>query len=84
MTNVADFLYVSYVGDFLYLNHFADFRDRREGVNEAVNDEVVAVFKGKTTKQLQLLEEQMRKKLAGGEGIDVGMYKPVILVTSVQ
>lgn len=51
-----------------------DFRDRREGVNEAVNEEVVSVFKGKTTKQLQLLEQQMKKKLEGGEGVDVGMY----------
>jgi hypothetical protein len=49
-----------------------DYRDRREGVNEAVNDEVVSVFKGKTTKQLQLLEDQMKKKLEGGEGVDVG------------
>ena len=52
----------------------ADFRDRREGINEAVNDEVVSVFKGKTTKQLQLLEDQMKKKLEGGEGVDVGRY----------
>lgn len=51
---------------------FVDFRDRREGINEAVNDEVVSIFKGKTTKQLQLLEDQMRKKLTGGEGVDVG------------
>jgi len=50
-----------------------DFRDRRAGINEAVSEEVVSVFKGKTTKQLQLLEEQMRRKLAGGEGVDVGI-----------
>lgn len=43
-------------------------------MNEAVNDEVVSVFKGKTTKQLLLLEEQMKKKLEGGEGVDVGKY----------
>ncbi|KAL4237947.1 hypothetical protein ACF0H5_002657 [Mactra antiquata] len=55
-----------------------DFRDRREGINEAVNDEVVSVFKGKTTKQLQLLEQQMKKKLEGGEGVDVGYWESLL------
>ncbi|XP_053404285.1 splicing factor Cactin-like [Mercenaria mercenaria] len=60
------------------LGSTSDFRDRREGVNEAVNDEVVSVFKGKTTKQLQLLEEQMKKKLEGGEGVDVGYWESLL------
>ena len=38
-----------------------------------MTDEVTSVFKGKTTSQLMLLEEQIKKKLAGGEGVDVGM-----------
>ncbi|KAH3703344.1 cactin-like [Dreissena polymorpha] len=60
------------------LENTRDYRDLREGVNAAVTDEVVAVFKGKTTKQLLLLEEQMRKKLAGGEGVDVGYWESLL------
>lgn len=60
------------------MENSVDFRDRREGINEAVNEEVVSVFKGKTTKQLQLLEEQMKKKLEGGEGVDVGYWESLL------
>ena len=50
-----------------------DFQDRRERINESVSNEVQSIFKGKTTNQLLLLEEQIRQKLQGGEGVDVGM-----------
>ena len=50
----------------------AEFVGRREGINPAVNAEVGDIFKGKTTNQLRLLEQQIRDKLSGGEGIDVG------------
>ena len=52
----------------------SEFADRREGINPAVNAEVGGIFKGKTTNQLRLLEEQIRNKLTGGEGVDVGMF----------
>ena len=61
---------------FHYL--YSDFRDRREGINESVNDEVTNIFKGKTTSQLLILEEQIKKKLAGGEGIDVGYWESLV------
>ena len=37
-----------------------------------MNAEVGDIFKGKTTNQLRLLEQQIRDKLSGGEGVDVG------------
>lgn len=55
-----------------------EFRDRREGVNESVSHEVASIFKGKTTSQLLLLEEQMKKKLKGGEGVDVGYWESLL------
>ena len=56
----------------------ADFiGDRRSGINTSVADDVNTVFKGKTLAQLGLLGEQIRKKLKGGEGIDVGMYNVI-------
>lgn len=51
-----------------------DFQDRRERINESVSYEVQSIFKGKTTNQLLLLEEQIKKKLQGGEGVDVGQW----------
>lgn len=49
-----------------------EFADRREGINPAVTSEVADLFKGKTTNQLRLLEDQIKTKLSGGDGIDVG------------
>lgn len=51
-----------------------DFQDRRERINELVSYEVQFIFKGKTINQLLLLEEQIKKKLQGGEGVDVGQW----------
>ncbi|KAK7115328.1 splicing factor Cactin-like [Littorina saxatilis] len=55
-----------------------EFADRREGINPAVNAEVGDIFKGKTTNQLRLLEKQIRDKLSGGEGIDVGYWETLL------
>ncbi|XP_064609618.1 splicing factor Cactin-like [Liolophura sinensis] len=52
--------------------------DRREGINQAVTSEVSNVFKGKTTNQLLLLEEQIHKKLRGGEGVDIGYWESLL------
>ncbi|XP_052785051.1 splicing factor Cactin-like [Mya arenaria] len=60
------------------LENARDFSNRRQGINEAVNEEVVSVFKGKSTKQLLLLEDQMKKKLQGGEGVDVGYWESLL------
>lgn len=51
-----------------------DFQDRRERINESVSYEVQFIFKGKMINQLLLLEEQIKKKLQGGEGVDVGQW----------
>lgn len=51
-----------------------DFQDRRERINELVSYEVQFIFKGKMINQLLLLEEQIKKKLQGGEGVDVGQW----------
>ena len=61
----------------------ADFiGERRTGINQSVTDDVAGVFKGKTMSQLSMLHEQIKKKLKGGEGVDVGAlktaWKPVI------
>nr|XP_022328674.1 cactin-like [Crassostrea virginica] len=55
-----------------------DFQDRRERINESVSNEVQSIFKGKTTNQLLLLEEQIRQKLQGGEGVDVGYWESLL------
>ncbi|XP_067665773.1 splicing factor Cactin-like [Haliotis asinina] len=54
------------------------FGDRREGINTAVTSEVSNIFKGKTTNQLKLLEHQIRGKLTGGEGIDIGYWESLL------
>ncbi|OWF46150.1 cactin-like [Mizuhopecten yessoensis] len=55
-----------------------EFHDRREGINESVNVEVATIFKGKTTNQLVALEVQMKNKLKGGEGVDVGYWESLL------
>ncbi|RUS88800.1 hypothetical protein EGW08_003430 [Elysia chlorotica] len=52
--------------------------DRRDGINHAVTSEIGDVFKGKTTNQLKLLEKQIKDKLSGGEGIDVGYWESLL------
>jgi ribosomal protein S19 len=53
-------------------------RDRRQGINNSVVNDVASVFKGKTHSQLELLESQVRKKLQGGEGVDVGYWESLL------
>ncbi|GFO45316.1 Cactin-like [Plakobranchus ocellatus] len=52
--------------------------DRRDGINQAVTSEIGDVFKGKTTNQLKLLEKQIKSKLNGGEGIDIGYWESLL------
>ncbi|BFZ01693.1 hypothetical protein BsWGS_04732 [Bradybaena similaris] len=52
--------------------------DRRDGINQAVTSEIGDIFKGKTTNQLKLLEKQIKDKLNGGEGIDVGYWESLL------
>ncbi|XP_059163412.1 splicing factor Cactin-like [Physella acuta] len=52
--------------------------DRRDGINQAVTSEIGDIFKGKTTNQLKLLEKQIKDKLSGGEGIDVGYWESLL------
>ncbi|XP_055956096.1 splicing factor Cactin isoform X2 [Patella vulgata] len=54
------------------------FGDRRDGINQAVTTEVADVFKGKSTNQLKLLETQIKSKLEGGEGIDIGYWESLL------
>ena len=46
--------------------------ERRSGIHTAVSQDVDKVFKGKTLSQLEMLEQSIKKKLKGGEGVDVG------------
>ncbi|PVD20121.1 hypothetical protein C0Q70_20615 [Pomacea canaliculata] len=55
-----------------------EFADRREGINPAVTTEVADIFKGKSTNQLKLLEDQIKAKLNIGEGIDVGYWETLL------
>ncbi|XP_067927934.1 splicing factor Cactin-like [Watersipora subatra] len=55
-----------------------DMRDRREGIHTAVSSDVDSVFKGKTLKQLSILQDQIRSKLKGGEGVDVGYWESLL------
>ncbi|CAL1542037.1 unnamed protein product [Lymnaea stagnalis] len=52
--------------------------DRRDGINQAVTSEIGDIFKGKTTNQLKLLEKQIKDKLSGGEGIDIGYWESLL------
>lgn len=66
-------------GDVCFCSLITDHvGDRREGINQAVTSEVSNVFKGKTTNQLLLLEEQIHKKLRGGEGVDIGYWESLL------
>ena len=52
------------------------FVERRETINTSVSTEIVAIFKGKTPKQLQAMYRQIEQKISGNQdGIDIGMLK---------
>jgi len=49
---------------------------RREGINEVVKDDVLAMFKGKSYKELSTLKKSITKKL--NEDIDVGYWEALL------
>ena len=53
--------------------------ERRSGIHTAVSTDVDKVFKGKSLSQLELLEDSIKKKLRGGEGVDVGESTHILL-----
>uniref|UniRef100_G3MTM4 Splicing factor Cactin n=1 Tax=Amblyomma maculatum TaxID=34609 RepID=G3MTM4_AMBMU len=53
--------------------------ERREGINAAVSQDVVEVFKGKTPGQLQALYEQIERRIhAKEEGLDVPYWETLL------
>lgn len=51
---------------------FVDQFARREGIHEAVHDDVAGIFKGKTYSQLIALEKQIYSKISSGDAVDIG------------
>ncbi|CAG9770494.1 unnamed protein product [Ceutorhynchus assimilis] len=52
---------------------------RREGINQAVAQDVTAVFKGKTAIQLEDLQKQIESKISGkSDGIDIGYWESLL------
>lgn len=52
---------------------------RREGINQAVAQDVTAVFKGKTAVQLATLQSQIESKIRGkADGIDIGYWESLL------
>lgn len=53
--------------------------NRREGINAAVSNEVVQVFKGKTPAQLEELQTSIEDKIRSGEeGVDIGYWETLL------
>lgn len=52
---------------------------RREGINQAVAQDVTAVFKGKTAAQLAALQKQIESKInSKSDGIDIGYWESLL------
>ncbi|XP_030765831.1 cactin [Sitophilus oryzae] len=52
---------------------------RREGINQAVAQDVTSVFKGKTAIQLAALQKQIESKISGkADGIDIGYWESLL------
>ncbi|CAH1169514.1 unnamed protein product [Phaedon cochleariae] len=50
--------------------------NRREGIHQAVAQDVTSVFKGKTAVQLAALQKQIENKISGkADGIDIGYWE---------
>ncbi|ESO04409.1 hypothetical protein HELRODRAFT_154769 [Helobdella robusta] len=49
--------------------------DRRSSIHPAVMGDLANVFKGQSLSQLNQLEQQIKDKLKGGEGIDIGYWE---------
>ena len=67
---------------YLYILISDYIGERRSGIHTAVSQDVDKVFKGKTLSQLEMLEQSIKKKLKGGEGVDVGKLLWSIKVTT--
>lgn len=53
--------------------------NRREGIHQAVADDVTSVFKGKTAAQLAELQKQIENKISGkADGIDIGYWESLL------
>ena len=60
-------------------SRYEEAAERRQGINQAVVDDVQDVFKGKTSDQLSQLQVQIEKKLSvRGEGIDVSYWESLL------
>nr|XP_049701362.1 cactin isoform X1 [Helicoverpa armigera] len=52
---------------------------RRDGVHQAVADDVTQVFRGKSGAQLQALQAQIERKISGRrDGVDVGYWESLL------
>ncbi|KAJ8737930.1 hypothetical protein PYW08_000525 [Mythimna loreyi] len=52
---------------------------RRDGVHQAVADDVTQIFKGKTGAQLEALQLQIEQKISGRhDGVDVGYWESLL------
>ncbi|CAB3250947.1 unnamed protein product [Arctia plantaginis] len=52
---------------------------RRDGVHQAVADDVTQIFKGKTGAQLEALQTQIEQKISGRrDGVDVGYWESLL------
>ena len=52
--------------------------DRREGISQAVLQDVTGLFKGKTYEQLIQLEDSIKKKIQFETGIDIGYWESLL------
>ncbi|CAL8088307.1 unnamed protein product [Orchesella dallaii] len=53
--------------------------ERREGINTAVAEDVVQIFKGKTAEQLQDLKQKIQSKLDGSSsGVDISYWESLM------
>lgn len=52
--------------------------DRREGISQAVLQDVTSLFKGKTYEQLIQLEDTIKKKIQFETGIDIGYWESLL------
>lgn len=52
--------------------------DRREGMNQAVMQDVASLFRGKSTEQLVELEQSIKAKISNETGIDVDYWESLL------
>lgn len=60
-------------------NEQDDIGGRREGIHQAVANDVTTVFKGKSASQLAALQKQIEAKINGkADGIDIGYWESLL------